>query len=95
MDETVRCPGCQASLALPPVPAGQTVQCPRCQRVFEPFAPRGDAGITVAAPPATEVLHVHQGTDEDDFTLPARPRTPVAPLSGPWLGYVTMLVLSA
>jgi hypothetical protein len=36
MDDTVACPGCEAQLVLPALPVGQTAQCPRCRRVFEP-----------------------------------------------------------
>ena len=49
MNETVVCTCCQAQLVLPGLPAGQTVQCPRCQHVFEPF--RQHAGPVAAVAP--------------------------------------------
>jgi hypothetical protein len=77
VDETVVCPGCEAQLVLPSLPAGQTVQCPRCQRVFEPFRQRRPAPI--AAPP------VVVAEDDDPCDEPRDLQRPL-PLRGEKLG---------
>ena len=70
MEETVLCPGCQAQLMLPALPRGQTVQCPRCQRVFEPFRQHGKP--SVAAAPKSVVAPAAEALDEPMPTLERR-----------------------
>lgn len=90
MDETVTCPGCQAQLVLPVMAAGQTAQCPRCQRVFEPFGQRAAPPRQSPAPEShrTEVPEYH-----DEFRVPQR-RIASGALVGVWFGYFTMLALA-
>src|SRR4051794_12619974 len=82
MDETVVCPGCQAQLVLPGLPAGQTVQCPRCRRVFEPFRQR--ARPVAATAPALAAYD----TDEEPRAI-HRP----LPLRGQPLATLAMFLL--
>jgi Domain of unknown function (DUF4328) len=76
MDGTVVCPGCQAQLTLPTLPAGQTVQCPRCRHVFEPFQQRIAAKVAVPRAPVV---------DDDSFEAP-RDIDRSLPLRGESLG---------
>jgi hypothetical protein len=67
MDETVWCPGCQARLTLPSLPAGQTVQCPRCRQVFEPYGQRSKPAVIVEPPAPLSIIQVHNGTVQDEI----------------------------
>jgi hypothetical protein len=89
MQEIIVCPGCQATLTLPALPAGQTVQCPRCQRVFAP-AEKPVAPAAKVAPERRDIEH------ESEFFLPPSSRlAPPQPLVGTWFGYFTMVTLVA
>jgi hypothetical protein len=61
MTESTICPGCEANLALPVLPKGQTVQCPRCQRVFEPSQSTRPARPTRALEHDTDEVEVEHG----------------------------------
>src|SRR5437879_308318 len=51
MDDVVRCPGCEANLTLPSDATGQTVQCPRCQNLFDVHRPVSSITASVVVPP--------------------------------------------
>src|SRR5262249_61859406 len=91
MVDTVPCPGCNASLTLPAMPPGQSVQCPRCRHVFEPevqtVAARAPA--PASAPPLT-------APDEANDAPLARDRpTSLPPPVGTRCGYLAMFLLAA
>ena len=70
MAETLHCPGCQAQLMLPVLPpSDQSVQCPRCQRVFEPTW-RSSAVPATAGESAYGV--VPRQDDHELFEVPRR-----------------------
>lgn len=52
MEETVLCPFCDAKLTLPTSADGQTAQCPRCRRDFEPGRKRAAAASSSSSKPA-------------------------------------------
>ena len=89
MEDTLRCPGCQAQLLLPSLPAGQTVQCPRCQNVFEPFAQRARAA-PAAAPPVARAVSVR--IEDETLDDPRRWKKP-EPMRGGWKAPVAMVML--
>jgi hypothetical protein len=95
MAETLPCPDCKAELVLPALPKGQTVQCPRCQRVFEP----GYARPAMAASPAAgKKFDPHSGTNSDGFDKladDARLPPPYEPLRHEWKAPVAMILLAA
>lgn len=82
MNETVICTGCQAHLVLPRLSAGQTVQCPRCRRVFEPFRQRAEP-VAAVAPRLAE-----DDTDDEPRAI-VRP----LPLAGEKLAVTAMWLL--
>src|SRR5580765_2028784 len=87
MHETIACPDCQSQLVLPSMPAGQTVQCPRCEHVFAPFPQRAP----VAAPKRADLYD-----DEADIVEPSAGRlTRPEPLVGQWKATVAMIALAA
>lgn len=85
MNETVACPNCRADLVLPVLPLGQTVQCPRCQHVFEPAHRR--AQPTHAAPV------VRRRTPDDEPIDDSPP--PFRPLTSEWKAIAAMAFLGA
>ena len=87
MHETIVCPGCQSQLMLPSTPAGQTVQCPRCTHVFEPFPQRARAAPT----PSGADLYDDEADGFDPST--ARMVRP-EPLVGEWKATVAMFALA-
>jgi hypothetical protein len=90
MEETVRCSGCQAQLTLPSLPPGQTVQCPRCQHVFEPFRQR--------ATPAIPAAPISQDAADDHGNRPAQDWPSIVgvkPPGGGRLAILTMAMLGA
>jgi Domain of unknown function (DUF4328) len=90
MNETIACPGCEAELVLPILPAGQTVQCPRCQHVFEPAARRARA---VAATSISRRRPVDDTPDEQLDQSPTRPPR-FRPLTGEWKAPAAMIALA-
>jgi hypothetical protein len=93
MDETVRCPGCQAHLTLPSVPAGQTVQCPRCRQVFEPARQRARS-TAAPSPPSGTAREIIEDFDDDtpaDARLFGRPE----PLRGERKATIAIVMLAA
>jgi hypothetical protein len=92
MAETVTCPACQAGLTLPALPKGQTVQCPRCQHIFEPGHISPPRSFTVPSKPIAE-----SAANGFDYDLP--PVTRYQPLRGQWkawaaIGLLALSVLS-
>jgi hypothetical protein len=92
MDETVRCPGCQAQLTLPSLPAGQTVQCPRCRQVFEPARQRARSTAAPSPPSGTarEIIDDFDDDTRDDARLFGRPE----PLRGERKAAIAVLMLA-
>lgn len=88
MDRTVVCPGCQAQLVLPGLPAGQTVQCPKCKHVFETTT-RLPSAVMAIPPQASYGTSV----DTEDHELFEQPRrlVPVGRLWGSWLAIGAMV----
>jgi len=85
--ETVVCPGCQAELVLPILPDGQTVQCPRCQHVFDPALRRPQP-----APPLPPPTPRDESAD-DPFHFPPVPRR-YEPLVGQWKASAAMIAVA-
>ena len=93
MDDQWTCPGCQAHLVLPALPAGQTVQCPRCQQTFDPSQQRAPARLAAAS---SKPLRRERETpaEEEPFAFPQSLRG--GSLRGTWAGAaaIGLLVLS-
>ena len=87
MNETIACPGCQAELVLPMLPEGQTVKCPRCQHIFEPFRQRA-----VPAPSAPVMRPIPAYADNDPYD-DAPNVTRYLPLTGEWKSFTAMILL--
>lgn len=91
MDETILCPSCQAHLALSAAPAGQSVQCPRCQRVFEPAR---SALPRAAAIPVRPVQPVYDETEDADRDFDFGPRIHRrSPFPSEWKATLAMVLL--
>jgi hypothetical protein len=90
MNDAIRCPGCEVQLLLPVLPDGQTVACPRCQRVFEPAAQR-----TNPVPVPVQRPRAPTPVDEpgDDPTLLPRHGRPELPRGG-WRGCLAIALLA-
>jgi hypothetical protein len=82
MTESVACPDCHVRLELPALPKGQTVQCPRCARVFEP------ALLRAAPKSVTQAIVLL-----DDAPIEPAPLTPTEPLGGAWKAPAAMIAL--
>ena len=89
MNEKLVCPGCQAQLVLPLLSEGQTVQCARCQQVFEPFRQRATEPVPVIAP-SSDV----DERDAESLDYPGLPLRP-EPVRGKGKAMLAMIVLGA
>src|ERR1043166_6371717 len=87
MDDAVRCPGCNASLELPSAVAGQTVQCPRCENVFEPHRPGSPLAASVVVPPS------YTGESDEEVLHDQRPICSPDPFSGKWKAILAVCLL--
>ena len=102
MNQAITCPGCKSQLTLPALPAGQTVQCPRCARIFDPSLPNVEPTHTVGAPAPAQVFQVHLGS-KDDATADLAEDAPLHDrrlvrgdiLRGEWKAYLAMALLAA
>src|ERR1051325_10534711 len=89
MVTTVRCPDCQAELALPSSAEEPRVQCPRCRRVFNASPPPATA--VTAAPakkPSAHSTEDHELYEEGKYV--GALRAPVAM----WFGIVPRLAIA-
>jgi hypothetical protein len=89
VNDTIACPNCAAQLQLPGLAAGQTVQCPRCQHVFEP-APRDSAAMPTAPILRRRAPEDYPEEPIDDSTPPR-----YQPLLGEWKSLAAVFVLAA
>ena len=91
MLETLRCPGCDADLALSAMSDGEAVQCPRCQRVFEPSKNTGSAvraGAPLAVGAASSIAEDHELFEPTPRLVPCKG------LRGNWVAVLAMLMLA-
>ena len=89
MVDRVACPGCAAQLDMPVLPMGQTVQCPKCLRVFESFKQR-----VGAAPKPAPASPRHDDEPEFELPDPSPPLNRSAPLRGERLSVIAMWLLA-
>src|ERR1051325_3280842 len=93
MQETLRCPGCQAELTLTASDA-RSGQCPRCRSVLDLTPAAGNTALTAASPlPTARYLHTKADLDDD---MPDDLRTLVRPdpLTGEWRAILAAFVLT-
>jgi Domain of unknown function (DUF4328) len=87
MNATIACPGCDADLLLPTLPPGQTVQCPRCQHVFEPAHRQP---VSPVQAPKSRPVDAFPDQPLEPFSPPR-----FRPLAGVWTAIFATIMLSA
>jgi Zn-finger nucleic acid-binding protein len=91
MEDALRCPGCAAELRLPSTSNAESVQCPRCRRVFVTNE-RATTAITKVAP-----LPGEKPTPNDDHELfdEGKILVPMRRLRGRSLAFAARLLIAA
>ena len=92
MDQAIACPGCNSQLSLPALPTGQTVQCSRCARVFDPShrpAPRQSTGV-----PRPVVTELDADDRDDDVIIHDHHLVQPGPFRGERVAMFAMVMLS-